>query len=148
MKSVLILAAGLLLVVVATIFEEHNAKVENVAAAKAANAIPPGDILTSLGQSDEAGPEVKLVLLALLPDGFENTELRLDAGEYLFIIANRTGLKEVDVRVERAGRERLARAVVGKRRKDWKQRFVLTPGTYLVTANDNPDWTCRIVVGR
>jgi hypothetical protein len=27
-----------------------------------------------------------------------------------------------------------------------EKRLKLTPGNYLVTANDNPEWTCRIVV--
>jgi hypothetical protein len=149
MKAALIFAAVLLLVVVATTsnFARRGAKIE-VVAPVAANAIPPVDIPSSLAQSGEAGPEVKLVLLALLPHGFENTEMHLDAGDYVFIIGNRTGLREVDVRVDREGKERVASAAVGGRKRDWKQRLKLTPGTYVVTANDNPDWTCRIVVGR
>jgi hypothetical protein len=149
MKAALILAAVLLLVVVASTsnLARRDAKVDDVALG-AANAIPPVDIPASLVQAGEAGAEVKLVLLALLPEGFDSTEIQLEPGDYLFIIGNRTGLKEVDVRLEREGKERVAAAMVGGRRRDWKQRLKLTPGTYLVTAADNPDWTCRIVVGR
>jgi hypothetical protein len=148
MKAALILAAVFLLVVVGATsnLARRGANAEDVVLT--ANAIPPVGIPASLAQSGEAGPEVKLVLLALLPEGFDSTEIQLEAGDYLFIIGNRTGLKEVNVRLEREGNGRVAAARVGGRRSDWKQRLKLTPGTYLVTAADNPDWTCRIVVGR
>lgn len=146
MKVVLILAAVVLLVVTATVsnFAGSSAIGENAPA----DAIPPISISSTHSQSDEAGPEVKLVLLALLPHGFENTEMQLAPGEYLFIIGNRTGLKGVNVRLEREAKESVAAAKVRGSRGDWKQRLKLTPGTYVITADDNPEWTCRIVVTR
>lgn len=138
MKVVLILGAIILLAIVSTAshLARHRENVENV--------IAPITIPT---QSDEANSDIKLVLLALRPEGFETNEMQLDAGEYLFIIGNRTGLRDVNVRLDREGNERVAAATVGGRHRDLKQRLKLTPGTYLVTANDNPEWTCRIVVG-
>jgi hypothetical protein len=112
----------------------------------AAEAIPPVDIPSSLAQPDEVGPDFKLLLLALLPHGFETNEMQLEAGEYFFIIANRTGLREVDVRLDREGKGRVGEATVGGRKRSWKQRFKLTPGNYIVSANDNPNWICRIEV--
>ena len=146
MKAVFVLAAVVLLVVAVTKAQliGSSAEVESVA-----NAIAPVAIPSSLDQSQdqEAGPEVKLILLALRPEGFETNEMQLEAGEYLFIFGNRTGLREVNLRLERAGHGRIAEAAVGGRPRDWKKRLRLTPGTYVLTANDNPDWTCRIVVG-
>ena len=145
MKVVLILAVVVLLVIAAgsARFIGHTAEVDSVVEAIAPLAIP-----SSLDQSQEAGPEVKLVLLALWPEGFETNEMQLEPGQYLFIIGNRTGLKEVNVQLQREGRERLAAAAVGGRQRDLKQRLNLTPGIYVVTAGDNPNWTCRITVGR
>lgn len=142
MKTILIVAAVLLLVVGAakSQFIGRIAGVEQVA-------IAPVAIPASLEQSQEAGPEVKLVLLALRPEGFETNEMQLEPGEHLFIIGNRTGLREVSMRLERQGSGRVAEATVGGRPRDWKTRLRFTPGTYVLTANDNPDWTCRIVVG-
>jgi len=74
--------------------------------------------------------------------------MQLDVGEYLLIIGNRTGLKEVSIRLDRKGNERVAATAMGGRQRDWKKRLKLTAGTYFVTANDNPTWTCQIVVGR
>jgi hypothetical protein len=143
MKAVLILTALLVLVGVAinARYLRSSAEVEATATAIAPIAIPP-----VLGQSDEAGSEVKLVLLALMREGFDSSEMQLDPGEYLLIIGNRTGLKEVRVRLEREGNGRVAEATLGGRQRDWKQRLRLTAGTHVVTANDNPDWTCRITV--
>ena len=146
MKVVLITAAVLLLVGVAA--KSHFAG-RNIAAPEfpaAAESIPPVDIPSNLAQPDEVGPDFKLVLLALLPHGFETTEMQLEAGEYMFIIGNRTGMKEVEVRLDREGSGRVAEATVGGRKRNWKQRFKLTPGTYIVSANEVPEWTCRIEV--
>ena len=145
MKPILIVVAVLLVVAVTTKshFAGLGGTVDN-----ALNAIPPVSIPSILDQSEDAGSELKLVLLALMPEGFDNTEMQLEAGEYLFIIGNRTGLKEVSIRLDRKGNERIAATVAGGRQRDWKKRLKLTAGTYFVTVNDNPKWTCQIVVGR
>jgi hypothetical protein len=147
MKAALIVVAVSLLVVIATKTQFAGHSPEAVKAPRATtDAIPPVELPSSLGQSDEAGPEIKLVLLALLPHGFETNEMQLESGDYLLIIGNRTGLREVNVRLDREGKERVAAAAAGGRQREWKKRVKLTPGNYIVTANDNPEWTCRIVV--
>ena len=113
-----------------------------------ANTIPAVHVPAILDQTGEAGPEVKLVLLALLPEGFDPREMQLAPGDYVFIVGNRTGLREINIRLDREGVARVAVATLAGRQKDWKQRMRLTTGTYLITANDNPEWSCRIVVGR
>lgn len=144
MKALVILATVLLLVVAVnnSRFMGRSTEVDNTA-----NAIAPVAIPSEQAQSDEAAPGVKLVLLALWPEGFEKAEMQLDPGEYLFIVGNRTGRKAVNVRLEREGNERVAEAAVGGRQGNWKQRLKLTTGTYIVIADDNPGWICRITVG-
>ena len=146
MKPLIVLTAVLLLVVVATAsnLAGRDVTVEDVSI----NTIPPVSVPSDLGQSDEAGAEVKLVLLALLPHGFENSEMQLEPDDYLFVIGNRTGMREVNLRIDREGKERVATVTAVGRQRDWKQRLKLIPGIYLITANDNPDWSCRLVVGR
>jgi hypothetical protein len=143
MKPVLILVAILLVAVAAA-----NARYLGRSTEIASNAIAPVTVPSQLAQSDEAGPEVKLLLLALLPEGFDTKEMQLAAGDYVFIIGNRTGLREISVRLDREGLGRVGAATLGGRQRNWKQRMRLTTGTYTVTANDNPDWTCRIIVGQ
>jgi hypothetical protein len=146
MKAVIVAAVLLLAGVAAkSYFAVRNAHAENVPQAPS-DAIPPVQIPSSLGRSEEAGPEVKLVLLALQLHGFEKNEMQLEAGNYLFTIGNRTGLREVNIWLDRDGKERVAEAAAGGRQREWKKRLKLIPGNYIVTANDNPEWTCRIVV--
>ena len=147
MKAVLIVSVVVFMLVALTKaqFIRRTSEVESVA-----NGISPVAIPSALDQSQdqEVGSEVKLMLLALRPEGFETKEMQLDPGEHLFIIGNRTGLREVTMRLERQGSERVAEATVGGRLRDWKKKLRLAPGIYVLTANDNPDWSCRIVVGQ
>jgi hypothetical protein len=146
MKALLISAAVILVIAAGA----HSQLIGRYAGVEspAATAIAPIAVPAILDQAGEAGSEVKLVLLALRPEGFETSEMQLDPGDYVFIIGNRTGLRDVSVRLDREGIGRIATAMVGGKQKDWKQRIKLTTGVYVVTANDNPNWTCRIVVGR
>ena len=148
MKLLIVLAAVVLLVVAGANSRliGRYADAEDVANAVAPVNVPP--LLDQWDQSDQAGPEVKLVLLALLPEGFDATEMQLEPGDYVLVIGNRTGLRDVNVRMDREGNARVATATLRGRQRDWKQRMQLVSGTYLVTANDNPEWSCRIVVGR
>ena len=145
MKLLIILAAVVLLVLAGmnSRLIGRYAEAEDVA-----NAIPAVHVPAILDQTGEAGSEVKLVLLALLPEGFDQREMQLEPGDYVFIVGNRTGLRDVNLRLDRDGIARVAAATLAGRQKDWKQRIRFTTGTYLVTANDNPAWSCRIVVGR
>lgn len=145
MKPLVVLATVVLLAVAGANSRllDRYAEMEDVADAVAPVNVPP-----LLAQSDEAGPGVKLVLLALLPEGFDTSLMQLEPGDYVFIIGNRTGLRDVNVRFDREGNARVAAATLRGRQRDWKQRMQLVSGTYLVTANENPEWSCRIVVGR
>jgi hypothetical protein len=147
MKSVITTTAVLLLIGVAATshFAGRHINVAETAAASE-DTLPVVSIPSMPSQFDEVGPEFKLVLLALLPHGFETDEMQLEAGEYRFIIGNRTGVKEVNIRITREGTQQLAAATVGGRARDWKQRLNLTPGNYLISADENRNWTCRIVV--
>ena len=88
------------------------------------------------------------MLVALRPEGFEPAEIELSAGEYLFVVRNRTGLDEINVRLQRENGEPLGQGKIEARRKDWKQRLKLTPGTYILSEDSHSDWHCRIVVGK
>lgn len=96
----------------------------------------------------EASSDIQVVLLALQAEGFEPAEIRLSPGEYLFVVRNRSGQDETDVRLARENGEPLGHAKVRARRSDWKQRLKLTPGVYLLRETSHPEWTCRIVVDR
>jgi hypothetical protein len=100
------------------------------------------------GSDSQDSTNIQVVLVALRPEGFEPAEIELPAGEYLFVVRNRTGLDEINVRLQRENGEPLGQGKIEPRRKDWKQRLKLTPGTYILSEDSHSDWHCRIVVGK
>ena len=148
-KTLLVLSLTALLVVGATasglagrVKISHNTPASTVTPV----AIDPIPIQEKL--ADEAPSDIQVVLLALRTEGFEPTEVNLSAGEYLFVVRNRSGLDEVDLRLVRENGEHLGQSKVHARRSDWKQRMKLTPGVYLLSETGHPEWTCRVVVER
>lgn len=147
-KTLLLLLTGSALIATAittTNFAGRLTRAENVTGTKPdPHAAPNTQEKGSFG--NEAPASIQVVLLALRPEGFEPAEMQLPAGEYLFVVKNRTGLDEVNVRLIKANIHSLLAARVGSGGKDVKQRLHLAQGTYRLTETDHPDWTCTIVV--
>lgn len=102
---------------------------------------------TSLPQSNLADERLEAELVVVGPNGFEPAEITRPAGQFLLMIDNRSGLDQVQVRVESVtGRERLYD--VGLSRKDftWNTSLRLPPGEYLLTEASHPDWACRLTL--
>ncbi|HYP54559.1 MAG TPA: hypothetical protein VEQ42_13500 [Pyrinomonadaceae bacterium] len=110
---------------------------------EAAAASPP---VASLPQQDEDSPAGEVVVLNLRPEGFEPAELTLAAGDYLLVVNNRTGLDEFALRLEREGQGTLREARPPRRARNWRQMLRLTPGTYLLTETNHPEWALRVTV--
>jgi hypothetical protein len=144
---------ALLLVAAITAVARFGARSTEVSKAAETTTIPtnvPSETSPPVQErlTDEAPADIQVVLLALRSDGFEPAEIKLAAGEYLFVVRNRSGLDEVNVRLFRGNSEQLRSGKVGARRNDWKQRIQLTPGNYVLTETGHPEWTCRIEVTR
>jgi hypothetical protein len=146
-KTVLLLAtcAIVAMVIATSIFAERLNNIENATFDKTIS-VSPGITQGSERLADEAPSNIQVVLLSLRPEGFEPTEMQLPLGDYLFVVRNRTGLDEVNVRLAGESGQPMLAAKVGLRRQDLKQRLHLALGTYRLTEKDHPDWTCTIVV--
>lgn len=99
-------------------------------------------------RQDGAGQdESEAEVIVLLPGGFEPTEVTRPHGRFLLVVNNRTGLEQVELRLEReSGGGRLHEVRLSEGRLRSKQYEDLTPGTYLLTEADHPDWLCRITI--
>ena len=146
-KSLLFLAtcAIVAMVIATSIFAKRLSNAETATFDKTIS-VPPVNTQGSERLADEAPANIQVVLLALRPEGFEPSELQLTPGEYLFVVKNRTGLDEINVRLARENGQPMLAGKSGLRRQDLKQRLHLTPGTYRLTETDHPDWTSTIVV--
>ena len=101
---------------------------------------------SALPQQEEGAAALEAVVVNLRPEGFEPAELTLAAGEYLFVVNNRTGLDEFALRLEREGQGTMREARPPRRKRNWRQVLQLTPGTYVLTETNRPEWTLRVIV--
>jgi hypothetical protein len=86
-----------------------------------------------------------VLVLQLRAGGFAPREVTRPAGHYLVLINNVSGSPEVTLQLRRAGEER-SHQVTLKRGSSWRQHVRLTPGIYLVTEANHPDWVCRVTM--
>ena len=114
-----------------------------------ANSLTDPTTVTTNGSVTQAEPspqELTALLLTIRPTGFDPAEITLPAGEYLVIVRNSTGLDEFALRLDRDAGERLHDVRMPRYKRRWKQVVSLSPGSYVVTETNHPQWTCRITV--
>lgn len=101
-------------------------------------------------QSGQGRPSAYLIPVTLTPYGFEPTEMNLRPSRVVLAVYNRTGLRELSLRIDREApgspRERIAQERVPSSRWKWSNQLVLAPGTYIVSEEHHPEWVCRITV--
>jgi len=84
------------------------------------------------------------LVFAIRPTGFEPAEVEVAKGAYLFIVQNRSGIRDLDFRLDRQAGEKLHE--VRDQRAQWKKQFDLKPGTYVLSIVDHPEWRSVITV--
>lgn len=92
------------------------------------------------------GEESEVENVALLPSGFEPTEIMRPHGKFLLMVSNRTGLAEVEWHLGREAGETLQEVRMPEGSLRSKQYEDLPPGTYVLTEATHPDWVCRITI--
>jgi hypothetical protein len=90
--------------------------------------------------------DARVEVFALTPTGFEPRETTIPAGEYLLVFNNRTGLDDFALRFEREGERGASEARPALRKRALRQMHRLTPGTYVITETNHPEWTLRLTV--
>jgi hypothetical protein len=93
-------------------------------------------------------PAEKLVaeLVTLTETGFAPSEIVRPMGTFLLVVDNRSGMQEVEFRLDRVAGGRVHQARISRHQVDWMERFTLPPGTYLLSEANRPEWTCRLTV--
>jgi hypothetical protein len=84
--------------------------------------------------------------ISLRVGGFDPKEIVKPAGNYYLSVNNLSGVKDLDLRIERENGERFNESKTSREKSYWRQHIHLTPGTYLLTEAGHPDWVCRITV--
>jgi hypothetical protein len=94
------------------------------------------------GQADET--DVKGLVIAIHPTGFVPEEIEVTKGRYLFIVQNRSGIRDLTFQLDREAGGRVHEN--HDQNLQWKKEFDLHPGTYVLSVVDHPHWRCAIKV--
>jgi hypothetical protein len=89
---------------------------------------------------------VESVMITLRTFGFEPNEISRKAGPVFFFVTNASGFRQVNFRLDREAGARLKDVPLPLGKFRWQEVINLTPGTYLLRVDENPQWVCRITI--
>ncbi len=104
---------------------------------------PPAAV--TLAQNKKSGRSVETELITLRRNGFEPSEIKRPAGQFILMVENRGG-GAANLRLLREAGERLHEVRSTREQPDWNELEDLPPGRYVLTEADHPSWSCRITV--
>ena len=86
--------------------------------------------------------------IRLYPHGFEPKKITSMEGPFLLAVDNRSGFirREITFRLDKVGANRIREARLPVRKRGWRERVDLSPGTYLLTEINHPQWKCEITI--
>jgi hypothetical protein len=85
-------------------------------------------------------------LLTLTSDGFNPHAFERPKGRVLLLINDRSGSREVTLRLDGEDGQRLHEIHLPPGKRTWKQVVNLHPGRYTLSEADHPEWTCQITI--
>ena len=85
-------------------------------------------------------------LITITPHGFEPQEITRPQGRVLLMIDNQTNLPVSSLQFTREAGPRLKEMQVSREQPDWSEAVDLTPGRYVLTESEHPEWQCRITI--
>lgn len=89
---------------------------------------------------------IETELVTISPRGFEPGEITRPAGKFILAVDNRSGVEEVELRLDRLRGNRQRVVKVKRNRPGWREMLDLAPGTYVLSEANHADWTCRITI--
>jgi hypothetical protein len=103
---------------------------------------------TAAAVTQGASPRDRVTVerITIRPTGFDPAETTLSKGRSLLTVDNRSGLREVVLRLDKEAGNRLQEVRVQREKLDWRRTVDFEPGRYLLTEAAHPGWTCRITV--
>lgn len=84
--------------------------------------------------------------ISLRAGGFSPSEISRPAGDYYLSINNLSRAQDLTLRLSRENQGRVKEAKTSREKTYWREHVRLSPGTYLITEANHPDWVCRITV--
>ena len=95
-------------------------------------------------QADSTQNEPQVLSFLVTPNGFEPSETNVRHGKVLILLQNRTGRRDLNFQLSSDNEGRIAESEPQKR--DWKAHVKLSPGTYILSETNHPEWKSVIQV--
>ena len=146
-RSTLIIAVllgSVLLVVAARAYNKSSFNVASVTAELFPASTKPNLNTPQSQGSVKKGTEVEVI--TILPTGFQPAEISRPTGFFLIAVENRSGLRTIQLRLDREAGNRLHEVQVHPRKNYWHQGLDLPPGRYILSEAYHPEWTCAIEI--
>ncbi len=97
-------------------------------------------------QGNSAQLRIESALITLRTFGFEPNDITRPAGRLLLIVDNRSGSPEMLLRIDRVAGARLREVRIPHKILDWYDILDMTPGQYVLSEANHPDWICHITI--
>lgn len=99
------------------------------------------------GQGNPNNPRIEGEVIVVRPWGFDPTSITRPKGSFILMVDNRSGLVDLDLRLDKATGNHIKGAhATDHRQHDWVDLFDLEPGDYLLTEATHPKWVCKIAI--
>jgi hypothetical protein len=102
--------------------------------------------LTTASAPQALPTKLEVELVTLQPDGFEPAEITRPQGRFVLGIDNRSGLEDIQLRLERADGSRVPILNGRKRRLSWREEVDLPTGQYVIRETNQREWNCLITI--
>lgn len=101
-----------------------------------------------VGSSRQPNEKVEVELVTLQRWGFQPKEITRPKGKFFLVIENKSGLIQ-DLTfslIEENGARLKDINLSVNRRKGWSDFVELSPGNYLLTVSEHPEWRCKFTI--
>jgi hypothetical protein len=106
----------------------------------------PQEAAAAEAQGNPGRPLAEALPISLRAGGFSPIEVSRPAGDYYLSINNLSRIHDLSLRLERQHEGRVKESKTSREKSYWREHVHLTPGTYVLTEANHPDWVCRITV--
>jgi len=111
------------------------------------NSTPSAVLSSPLGvQGGSLARPIEGEVITIRPTGFEPREITRPKGLFLLAVENRSGLRTIQLRIDRLAGDRLREMQMPRNKHDWREGFDLPPGKYILSEAFHPEWTCSITI--
>jgi hypothetical protein len=110
------------------------------------SAVQPWPSPSAVGSTAQQGGSVEAEVITIRPTGFEPQEITRPRGLFLLAVENRSGLRTIQLRLDREAGARVRDPQIPENKHDWKDRLDLPPGRYVLSEAKHPQWSCTLTV--